>query len=149
MQVLLLQDVKGLGNAGEVKNVADGYARNYLIPRKLAVKATPAELQRAEAIRKAALRRQQREESEAEALAAELAEVTLTFKAKAGETGKLYGSVTTGHIAEALSEKMEMEFDKRKIALEDSLRELGEHEVPIKLAPTVTGVVRVVIEAEE
>ena len=149
MQVLLLQDVKGLGKAGEVKNVADGYARNFLIPRKLAVKATPAELQRAEAIQKAALRRQQKEESEAEALAAELAQVVLTFKAKAGESGKLYGSVTTGHIAEALSEKMEMEFDKRKIALEDSLRELGEHEVSIKLSPTVTGTIQVVIEAEE
>ena len=149
MQVLLLQDVKGLGNAGEVKNVADGYARNFLIPRKLAVKATPAELQRAEAIQRAALRRQQKEESEAEALAAELAQVVLTFKAKAGESGKLYGSVTTGHIAEALSEKMEMEFDKRKIALEDSLRELGEHEVSIKLSPTVTGTIQVVIEAEE
>ncbi len=149
MQVLLLQDVKGLGKAGEVKNVADGYARNYLIPRKLAVRATPAELQRVESIRKAALRRQRREESEAEALAAELAEVTLTFKAKAGETGKLYGSVTTGHIAEALSEKMGMEFDKRKIELEEPLRELGEHAVPIKLAPTVTGTIQVVIEAEE
>lgn len=149
MQVLLLQDVKGLGQAGEVKTVADGYARNYLLPRKLAVKATPAELQRAESIQKAALVRQQREESQAEALAAEIAEVTLTFKAKAGESGKLYGSVTAGHIAEALSEKMGMEFDKRKIALEDPLRELGEHSVAIKLSPTVTGAVQVVIEAEE
>ncbi len=149
MQVLLLKDVPNLGKAGTVKNVADGYARNYLFPQKLAVPATPEAMKQAEAIRKAALRRQQRIEEEAEALAKELEAITLTFRAKAGESGKLYGSVTAGHIAEALSAKMGMEFDKRKIDLEDSLKELGEHRVRIKLAPTISGFVRVVIEPEE
>lgn len=149
MQVLLLKDVPNLGKAGTVKNVADGYARNYLFPQKLAVPATPEAMKQAEAIRKAALRRQQRMEEEAEALAKELEVITLIFKAKAGESGKLYGSVTVGHIAEALSAKMGMEFDKRKIDLEEPLKELGAHQVRIKLAPNVSGFVRVVIEPEE
>lgn len=149
MQVLLLKDVPNLGKAGAVKNVADGYARNYLFPQKLAVPATPEAMKQAEAIRKAALRRQQRIEEEAEALAKELEAITLTFRAKAGESGKLYGSVTAGHIAEALSAKMGMEFDKRKIDLEEPLKELGAHQVRIKLAPNVSGFVRVVIEPEE
>ncbi|GAB4506006.1 MAG: 50S ribosomal protein L9 [Anaerolineales bacterium] len=149
MQVLLLKDVPNLGKAGTVKNVADGYARNFLFPKKLAVPATPEAMKQAEAIRKAALRRQQRIEEEAEALAKELEAVSLTFKAKAGESGKLYGSVTAAHIAEALSAKVGMEFDKRKIDLEEPLKELGEHQVRIKLAPTVSASVRVVIEPEE
>ncbi len=149
MQVLLLKDVPNLGKAGTVKNVADGYARNYLFPQKLAVPATPEAMKQAETIRKAALRRQQRIEEEAEALAKELEAVSLTFKAKAGESGKLYGSVTAGHIAEALSAKMGMEFDKRKIDLEEPLKELGAHQVRIKLAPTVSASIRVVIEPEE
>ncbi|MBC7259997.1 MAG: 50S ribosomal protein L9, partial [Chloroflexi bacterium] len=86
MQVLLLKDVPNLGKAGTVKSVADGYARNYLFPQKLAVPATPEALKQAEAIRKAALRRQQRMEEEAEALAKELEAISLTFKAKAGES---------------------------------------------------------------
>jgi len=149
MQVLLLKDVPNLGKAGTVKNVADGYARNFLFPKKLAVPATPEAMKQAEAIRKAALRKQQRMEEEAEALAKELEAVSLTFKAKAGESGKLYGSVTAAHIAEALSAKMGMEFDKRKIDLEEPLKELGEHQVRIKLAPTVSASVRVVIEPEK
>lgn len=149
MQVLLLKDVPNLGKAGTVKSVADGYARNYLFPQKLAVPATPEALKQAEAIRKAALRRQQRMEEEAEALAKELEAISLTFKAKAGESGKLYGSVTAAHIAEALSAKMGMEFDKRKIDLEESLKELGEHQVRIKLSPMVSASIRVVIEPEE
>lgn len=149
MQVLLLKDVPNLGKAGTVKNVADGYARNYLFPQKLAVPATPEAMKQAEAIRKAALRRQQRIEEEAEALAKELEAVSLTFKAKAGESGKLYGSVTAAHIAEALSAQMGMEFDKRKIDLEEPLKELGPHQVRIKLAPTVSASIRVVVEPEE
>jgi len=149
MQVLLLKDVPNLGKAGTVKSVADGYARNYLFPQKLAVPATPEAMKQAEAIRKAALRRQQQMEEEAEALAKELEPISLTFKAKAGESGKLYGSVTAAHIAEALSAKMGMEFDKRKIDLEEPLKELGEHQVRIKLSPTVSASIRVVIEPEE
>jgi large subunit ribosomal protein L9 len=149
MEVLLLKDIEGLGKAGTVKNVAEGYARNFLLPRKLAVTATPAARKDAETIRKVAIRKAQKIEEEAESLAAELHDVRLVFKAKAGESGKLYGSITPGHIAEALSAKMGMEFDKRKIDLEDSLRELGEHKVPIKLSSAVTAAIRVVVEAEE
>jgi len=149
MQVLLLQDVPGVGKAGTVKAVADGYARNYLFPRRLAVPATPAAMKEADTIQKTALRKQQRIEEAAEAVAKELEQITLKFQAKAGESGKLYGSITTGHIAEALSEKMGMEFDKRKIEVEDSLRELGPYKIPIKLSSTVTGFVRVIVEPEE
>jgi large subunit ribosomal protein L9 len=149
MRVLLLEDVKGIGKAGDVKNVADGYARNYLIPRKLALLATPGNLKQADTIRTTALEKRQRIEQQAEFLAQKLAEVTLTFKAKAGESGKLYGSITAGNIAEALSERMEMEFDKRKVDLEEPLKELGEHVVPIKLSPGVVGKIHVIVEAEE
>jgi ribosomal protein L9 len=125
-----------------VQAVLEAGAIGYLLKN-----VSAAEL--AEAIRKAALRRQQRIEEEADALAKELEAVSLTFKAKAGESGKLYGSVTAAHIAEALSAKMGMEFDKRKIDLEEPLKELGEHQVRIKLAPTVSASIRVVVEPEE
>lgn len=149
MQVLLLQDVKGLGKAGEVKNVADGYARNYLIPRQLATQATAGALRQVDEIKKAARTKQARAEQEAEELAQEIEQITLSFTAKAGESGKLYGSITAGHVAEALAEKLGMEVDKRKIQLEEPLKELGEHTVPIKLSPKVTGAIRVIIEPEE
>ena len=149
MRVLLLKDVPGLGTAGQAKTVADGYARNYLLPRGLAGAATEGAVKRAEQLRQAEERRTARVETQAQTLAQEMAGVTLAFRAKAGETGKLYGSITSAQIAEALSGKIGREIDKRRIDLDEPLKELGAHDVRIKLAPSVEAEIKVVIEAEE
>jgi large subunit ribosomal protein L9 len=149
MKVLLLQDVERLGQAGEVKKVADGYARNYLFPRELAVLATPGAIRQAEKQQQARVRREAQALSEAQALAAELDGVTVTFKARAGETDRLYGSITNVNIAEALSEKIGQEVDRRKIVLPEPLKDLGTHAVTIRLASEAEAKVTVVIERED
>ena len=149
MQVLLLQDVEGLGHSGDVKKVADGYARNYLIPRLLALPATPGSVKAAEKAREAKARRQARAQSEAQALALLLDGQTVTFQARAGEGDRLYGSITNANIAEALQAKVGREIDKRKIVLEEPLKELGAHTITIHLAPQAEAKVIVVVEREE
>jgi len=149
MKVLLTETVDDLGSAGEVKKVADGYARNFLIPKGLAVPATAAALKQAELRRQAGARRQKREEVKAESLARTLSQVTLTFQAKAGEKDKLYGSVTNADIAEALERETGQAIDKRKVELEEPIRELGSYYVPIKLLPDLTPQVTVIVERED
>lgn len=149
MQVLLLKDVDQLGQAGEVKRVADGYARNYLIPRGLATVATPGAIKETEKVRQAGVRRRAKELSEAQAQAQVLDGVSVTFQARAGELDRLYGSITNVNIAEALEEKTGQEVDRRKIDLEEPLKELGTHAVTIRLAPEAEAKVTVVIEREE
>jgi large subunit ribosomal protein L9 len=149
MQVLLLRDVEGLGHSGDVKKVAEGYARNFLIPRGLALPATPGSVKAAEQARTAKARRQARALSEAQALAQILDGQTVTFQARAGEADRLYGSITNAHIAEALQAKIGREIDKRKIVLEESIKELGAHTITIHLAPEAEAKVIVVVEREE
>ena len=149
MEVLLLKDLNQLGQAGEVKRVSDGYARSYLIPRGLAVMATPGAIKQAEKQREAAARRQVKELSQAQALAQALDGLTVTFQARAGESDRLYGSITNANIAEALEEQVGQEVDRRKIDLEEPLKELGTHAVTIRLAPQAEAKVTVVIEREE
>ena len=149
MEVLLLKDVVDLGDAAEIKRVADGYARNYLVPRGLAVRATPGAIKQAEKQRQAADRRQAQELSEAQALAQTLDGVSVTFQARAGETDRLYGSITNVNIAEALEEKIGQEVDRRKIEMEEPLKELGTHAITVRLAPGAEAKVTVVIEREE
>jgi large subunit ribosomal protein L9 len=149
MEVLLLKDVVDLGEAGEIKRVADGYARNYLVPRGMAVRATPGAIKQAEKQRKAASRRQAKELSEAQALAQTLDGVSVTFQARAGETDRLYGSITNVNIAEALEEKIGQEVDRRKIEMEEPLKELGTHAITVRLAPGAEAKVTVIIEREE
>jgi large subunit ribosomal protein L9 len=149
MEVLLLKDVEPLGLAGDVKRVSDGYARNFLIPRGLAVAATPGAIRQTEQRQEAATRRQAKELSEAQALAQTLDGVTVSFQARAGDTDRLYGSITNANIAEALEEAVGREVDKRKIDLEEPLKELGTHAVTIRLAPGAEAKVTVVIEREE
>jgi large subunit ribosomal protein L9 len=149
MEVLLLKDVEQLGYAGEVKRVADGYARNYLIPRGLVTMATPGAIKQAERERQAAERRKAEELSEAQALAQALDGMSVTFQARAGETDRLYGSITNVNIAEALQEASGLEVDRRKIDLEEPLKELGTHAVTIRLAPGAEAKISVVIEREE
>lgn len=149
MQVLLLKDVDQLGQAGEVKKVSDGYARNYLIPRGLAMAATEAAIKQAEQQRQASSRRQAKALTEAQAFAQILDGQTITFHARAGDSERLYGSITNADIAEALTAQVGREVDKRKVVLEDPLKELGTHAVTIHLAPSAEAKVVVVIEREE
>ena len=149
MEVLLTETVDNLGSAGEIKKVADGYARNFLIPKGLAVPATAGALKQAELRRQAEARRQQRESVKAESLARTLSQVTLTFQAKAGEKDKLYGSITNADIAEALEREIGQAIDKRKVELEEPIRELGSYYVPIKLLPDLAPRVTVIVERED
>lgn len=147
MQVLLLQNVPGIGNAGQVKKVADGYARNYLLPHKLAVPADDGAVKQADAIKQAAVRREAKTKDEAQELANLIAQITLTFRAKAGEGERLFGSITTADIADALARDKHIVIDKRKIE-GDPIKELGSRQVSIKLHPEVTAQVTVLIEKE-
>jgi len=149
MKVLLTETVENLGSAGEVKKVADGYARNFLIPKGLAVPATEGALKQAELRRQAETRRQKQEEVKAESLARTLSQVTLTFQAKAGEKDKLYGSITNADIAEALEREIGRAIDKRKVELEEPIRELGSYYVPIKLLPDLAPRITVIVERED
>jgi large subunit ribosomal protein L9 len=149
MEVLLLKDVDRQGHAGEVIRVSDGYARNFLIPRGLAVVASPGAIKQAEREREADDRRAAHELSEAQALAQTLDGVTVSFQARAGETDRLYGSITKANIAEALEAKIGQEVDRRKIEMDESLKELGTHAITIRLAPEAEAKVTVVIEREE
>jgi large subunit ribosomal protein L9 len=147
MKVLLLQDVPELGHAGEVFAVAGGYARNYLMPRGMAVLATRGALRQADEIKQAGIRHRARERSNAEAQAAMISGKRLLFMVNAGDNDRLYGSVTSAEIAEKLAEACEFDVDRRKIDLEHPIRELGIYELTLRLMPEVNaafqiGVVR-------
>jgi len=148
MQVVLLKDVKRLGKAGDVRNVADGFARNYLLPRGLAAPATGGAVREAQEHAAAQAKHLAREQAQAQTLAEALQGVALTIKARAGETGHLYGSVTTADIAEALEKQTGKTVDRRKIALEEPIRDLGTYEVPVKLSGDVTATIKVTVERE-
>ena len=133
------KDVDNLGYAGEVYKVADGYGRNYLIPKGMAVLATPNVMQQADAWRKKAEARREELRAEYEALAAKIEETSLNYTARAGDTGKLYGSITTSQITDDLNEKLGTDIDRRKVGVEP-LRQLGEHKVIVRLSrrlPTI------------
>ena len=147
MKVLLIKDVYKLGHAGEVKKVADGYGRNYLMPQGLAVLATPGALKQAERIKKEADTRRAELNQEMGGLAEQIEGLTLTFPARASETGKLYGSVTTQMIAEALSAEIGSEIDRREIDSQP-LRVLGEHTVPVRLTVDLVPEVKVIVYRE-
>jgi large subunit ribosomal protein L9 len=137
MEVILRQDVEKLGTRGQVVKVADGYARNYLLPKRLAVPATPANKKMVEQERQAHLRREAREKADAEELAKLLAGVVVTIARKAGEQDQLFGSVTPQDISDALAQQ-NFSIDRRKIHLEDPIKQLGEYQVPIRLHREVT-----------
>lgn len=149
MKILLTQDVENLGKAGDIKKVPDGYARNFLIPRGMAVLATEGAVKKARLRGKAEAKRQRQAEEEAASLAEILWQLTLTFKAKAGEKGRLYGSITSADIVEALERQTGRAFDKRKVQLKGAIHELGEHRVPIKLMTNIMPEITVVVEPEE
>lgn len=147
MKVIFLKDVKGKGNAGEVKNVSEGYARNFLLPKNLAVEANPGNLKTLENQKKGEEKRQQEELEEAQALKAKIEGLEITIPAKSGEGGRLFGSVTSKQIAEALKNKA-VKIDKRKIDMPEPIRTLGLTDVPIKLHPKVTATLKVHVKEQ-
>ena len=149
MKVILVEDMPKLGEVGDVVEVADGYARNYLIPQGIAVVATEGTLKQVENLKRQEARRRERLRGDALAFREQLDGLTLVFKAKVGETGRLYGSITSSDIAERIAEVTGREVDRRKILLDNPLKELGSFQIPIRLLPDVTAQVTVVVEGEE
>jgi large subunit ribosomal protein L9 len=147
MEVILKDDVVNLGNRGDLVKVADGYARNFLLPRKLALQATSANKAVVEQMKNAAARRSATEKALAEALAVKLEPIVLDFTRKSGEAGHLFGSVTSADIAAALDAKG-FEIDRRKIQLPEPLKTVGDHTVTIKLYREVAAHVKVNVLAE-
>ncbi|MCL4804216.1 MAG: 50S ribosomal protein L9 [Anaerolineae bacterium] len=147
MKVLLKKDVDNLGYAGEVYTVADGFGRNYLLPKGLAVMATPDVMKQAESWRKQADARRAELRAEHDILSEKIRAVTLTFSAKAGDNGKLFGSITTHQMADQLNEVLGTEIDRRKVGTE-ALRHVGEHMVPVRLSADHHPEFRVVIHEE-
>ena len=148
MKVMLLDYVYKQGVAGEVIDVADGYARNYLIPKGLAVKATEGELKRAKKLREQATAKRAALENRLSELATEIDGVELIFGRRAAVTGKLFGSVTTQEIADALMEKTGVDINRRRIS-QQGLREVGTHDVPVRLGTETSPVLKVTIVREE
>ena len=143
MKVILLQDVKGKGKKGQMLEVSDGYARNYMLPRKIAVEATPDNINTMRMNDKALLERQTKERAEAVRIMNEMKEVTLTLRVKGGGAGRLFGSVTTQEISEALKEQMNIDVDKRKIVLDEAIKNVGTYTVKCKLGYEVVGNLKV------
>jgi len=148
MKVLLLSDVYKQGVAGEVVTVSDGYARNYLIPRKFAVKATPDELRKAEQLRETSAARKAELEGRLNDLARQIDGVELVFGRRAANTGKLFGSVTTSDIAEALHKKTGIDINRRRIS-QQALREIGTFMIPVRLGTEISPTLKVVVLRED
>ena len=147
MKILLLKDVYHLGHAGDVKKVADGYGRNYLIPQGYAVLATPGSLKQAESIRAKAEVLRKQLSSEMSVVAERINGAWITFASKAGETGKLYGSITSQMVADKISEKAGIEIDKRMIDIQP-IRTLGEHKAHVRLTIDIVPVINVLVHRE-
>jgi large subunit ribosomal protein L9 len=148
MEVILKEDVSNLGHRGDLVKVADGYGRNYLLPKKLALQATAANKAVIEQMKASAVRRSAREKSEAEALVGQLNSVALKFERKVGENDHLFGSVTSADIAAQLEQKG-FNIDRRKVQLDEPLKQVGEFHIPVKLHREVTAHVAVTVKAEE
>ena len=149
MKVILNADVKGTGKKGEIVNVSDGYARNFLFPRKLATEATSANITAQENKIKAQQHKTQQEEEEARVLAAQVKQLEVTVAIRVGEGGKVFGSVNTQQIADALKAQHGLEMDKKKIVIKDTIKELGVHTVQLKLYANIAAELKVNIVAGE
>jgi len=143
MKVIFLQDVKGKGKKGEIKNVADGYAHNFLLKNNFALEATPANMKSLEAQKKKQEREAAEELQEAKVLKEQLEKLTVELTAKSGEGGRLFGSITSKQIADELNKAHQIKIDKRKLELEEPIRSLGVTNVPVKLHHEVTATLKV------
>jgi large subunit ribosomal protein L9 len=148
MQIILQEDVEKLGTRGQLVDVAEGYARNFLLPRKLGLEATPGNMKRLEKMRAVFAKKEATEKDSAQKLAELLAGVSLTLVRKAGENDQLFGSVTSGDISEALAAQG-YTIEKRKITLSDPIKLVGEYEIPVKLHREVNASVKLAVKKEE
>ena len=148
MKVILLEDVKSVGKKGELVNASDGYAKNFLFPKKLAVEATKSNLNDFELKQKAEAKRKKEELEQAQNTAKELENKTVTVKVKTGENGKLFGSVTNKEVAEEIVKQTGMEIDKKKVSIGDPIKMVGERTDVIKLHPKVSAEITIkIVEA--
>lgn len=149
MEVVLLQDVKALGKKGQIVTVNDGYARNFILPKKLGIEANAKNLNDLKLQKQNADKVAANQLAEAKAMAEKLADLSVTVSIKAGEGGRTFGSVSTKEIAKAAMDQLKLDIDKKKMVLPDPIKSLGVTEVPIKLHKDVTGILRVkVVEAK-
>ena len=146
MKVILLKDVKGQGKKGEIVNVSDGYARNYLFPRNLAQEATAQNLNSAQVKQEAAAHKKEMEKKNAQEMAKQLENKGVVIKAKCGSTGRLFGAITNAEIAEALNQQTGLELDKKKVVLANPIKELGEYTVTVKLHAGVQATIGLKVE---
>jgi large subunit ribosomal protein L9 len=147
MEVILKEDVVALGSRGDVVKVAEGYGRNFLLPRKLAIEASAGNKKVIEQMKAASVRRSAKEKAQAEELSKQFEGLSVSFQRKSGENDQLFGSVTSGDLADALSKKS-FNIDRRKIQLHEPLKTLGEFVIPVKLHKEVTAHLKVVIEKD-
>lgn len=143
MKVILLKDVKGLGKAGDLVNAKDGYARNFLFPKKLAIEATPANLEKWKERKKLEAEQEKKEHEEALKLREKLESISVELKGKAGEGGKLFGSITSKDIAENLKKQHNIDVDRRKIEMKDNIKSIGETLVEVRVYPEITAKLKV------
>jgi large subunit ribosomal protein L9 len=148
MKVLLKESLKNVGRAGEIKEVKNGYARNYLIPRGIATMATTATVKQAESQRQAEERREARNVSANQTLGNKVGAASITLRARVGEQGRLYGAITASDIATALTAEVGQEIDRRRVELEDPIRQLGEYKIPVRLARDIVPQVTVTVESD-
>jgi large subunit ribosomal protein L9 len=149
VKVVLLEDIRRLGRAGEVKEVADGYGRNFLIPKKLAVLATPSAVKSADIIQKKNEQIQQQLTAELSELAQKIEGLSISFKAKVASEGRLYGSIRDADIANEVSSAVGADIDKDYIELDEPIRQLGSYDITIRLTYDLTSKITVVVEEEE
>ena len=148
MKIVLRDDVDNLGQKGDVVDVADGYAHNYLVPRGLAIRAERGVVKQAEAMRRNRSAREQRDREAAQTLAARLTERTVSVPARAGEGGKLFGSITAADIVAALQDQLGIELDRKRLSLDEPLKELGPVELPVRLHTDVVATLKIDVVAQ-
>lgn len=148
MKVILLEDVKNLGQKGAVVDVSDGYARNFLLPRRLAVEASPGRMKDLAQQQAVAARKKKEAEARARELAERLEGLTIRISAKVGEGGKLFGAVGNKDVADALQQQYQIHVDRKKVVLKEPIKHLGEHSLVVKLHPQVNARIKVVVIPE-
>lgn len=148
MKVIFIKDLKGQGKIGEEKNISDGYAKNFLIPKGYAIEATTANLNDYKGKKDSQEFKKQQEIDQANNLKASLEKITLTIKAKSGDNGKLFGSITSKEIAAKLSDDYKISVDKKKFVLPDGIKSVGSYTIDIKLHPGITGKLKVKVLSE-
>lgn len=148
MKIVLLQDVKDLGKKDQLVNVSDGYARNFLFPRKLAAEATSGKLKEIEDKKSSEKKKKEKELEAAKELAHKLGKLEINFKTKAGENGKLFGSITGKDVADAIKSQHGIEVDKKKVVLHDAIKALGTYQVEVKVYPEISAKINVKVTEE-